>query len=217
MFTAYRRQNNSHQRSGLSETNRSNIRHNKSHKKIGVSDTNKQNVNNGRCSLPDSIPNSLEGGCTVSDITPSPRIEDMVPLKDFKLMEAQKKECERELEKIKLSSLNKMKHGRNSLKREMWTPTDFSNEKKIMMFCSEIYRHIKAFPDGWMRYNPKNQRSVSARAMENLTVPKHNDNNDYEMEREYYWNNMVMPVMNKKYGDMRSSDTERLWKQFKSK
>ena len=174
-------------------------------------------MNNGKCSLPDSIPNCLEGGCTVSDITPSPRIEDMVPLKDFKLMEAQKKECERELEKIKLSSLNKMKHGRNSLKREMWTPTDFSNEKKIMMFCSEIYRHIKAFPDGWMRYNPKNQRSVSARAMENLTVPKHNDNNDYEMEREYYWNNMVMPVMNKKYGDMRSSDTERLRKQFKSK
>ena len=95
----YRRQNNSHQRSGLSDTNRSNIRHNKSHKKIGVSDTNKQNVNNGRCSLPDSIPNCLEGGCTVSDITPSPRIEDMVPLKEFKLMEAQKKEYKRELEK----------------------------------------------------------------------------------------------------------------------
>ena len=98
MFT-YRRQNNSHQRSGLSETNRSNIRHNKSHKKIGVSDTNKQNVNNGRCSLPDSIPNCLEGGCTVSDITPSPRIEDMVPLKEFKLMEAHKKRMQKRIRK----------------------------------------------------------------------------------------------------------------------
>ena len=76
------------------------MRHNKSHKKIGVSDTNKQNVNNGRCSLPDSIPNSLEGGCTVSDITPSPRIEDMVPLKDFKLMEAQKKNAKENQKKL---------------------------------------------------------------------------------------------------------------------
>ena len=193
------------------------MRHNKSHKKIGVSDTNKQNVNNGRCSLPDSIPNCLEGGCTVSDITPSPRIEDMVPLKDFKLMEAQKKECERELEKIKLSSLNKMKHGRNSLKREMWTPTDFSNEKRIITYCTKMYRYIKAFPDGWMQYNPKNQYSVSARAMGKVTVPKHDDNNGCDMESEFYWNNIVMPVMNKKYGDMRSSDTERLQKQFKSK
>ena len=94
-----RRQNNSHQKIGLSDTNRSNIRHNESHQKIGVSDTNRTNVNNGKCSLPDSIPNCLEGGCTVSDITPSPRIEDMVPLKNFKLMEAQKKRMRKRIRK----------------------------------------------------------------------------------------------------------------------
>ena len=113
--------------------------------------------------------------------------------------------------------MNKNKHGRNNLKRGMWTPTYFSNEKRLNTYCTNIYRHIKDIPDGWMQYNPKNQYSVSARAMGKVTVPKHDDNNDYEMEREYYWNNMVMPVMNKKYGDMRSSDTERLRKQFKSK
>ena len=99
----------------------------------------------------------------------------------------------------------------------MWTPTDFSNEKRIITYCTKMYRYIKAFPDGWMQYNPKNQYSVSARAMGKVTVPKHDDNNGCDMESEFYWNNIVMPVMNKKYGDMRSSDTERLQKQFKSK
>ena len=62
-----------------------------------------------------------------------------------------------------------------------------------------------------------NKLSLCARAMSLVTVPKHDNNNGYDMESEFYWNNIVMPAMNKKYGDMRSSDTERLQKQFKSK
>ena len=68
-----------------------------------------------------------------------------------------------------------------------------------------------------MQYNPKNKQSLYARAITLVTVPKQDDNNGCDMESEFYWNNIVMPVMNKKYGDMRSSDTERLQKQFKSK
>ena len=133
------------------------------------------------------------------------------------MMKTAKKECERKLEMFKRSTLYKSKHGRNNLKRELWSATDFSNEKRLNKYCNDIYRHVKAFPDGWMRYNPKNKRSLCARAIALVTVPKQDDNNGCDIESEYYWNNIVMPVMNKKYGDMRSSDTKRLRKQFKSK
>ena len=58
---------------------------------------------------------------------------------------------------------------------------------------------------------------MCARAMALVIVHKQGDNNECDMESEFYWNNFVMPKMNKKYGDMRSSNTERLQKQFKSK
>ena len=91
------RQNDSHQKIGLSDTNRSNIRHNESQQKIGVSDTNRTNVNNWGCSVPHPIANCVEGGGTVSDITQSPRIQDMIPLKEFQLMETTKKNSKENL------------------------------------------------------------------------------------------------------------------------
>ena len=191
--------------------------HNDSHQKIKVNVTNRTNVYNGGSSVPNSIVNYVESGGTVSDIIQSPQIQDMIPLTEFQLMEIAKKECERKLEKPKSSSMNRSKHGQNNLKREMWPATYFSNEKRLNKYCTNIYRNIKTFPDVWMRYNPKNKLSLCARAMGLVTVPKHDDNNGCDIEREFYWNNMVMPVMNKKYGDMRSSNTERLQKQFKSK
>ena len=52
---------------------------------------------------------------------------------------------------------------------------------------------------------------MSAREMAIMTVPQQQcDNNGCNMESEFYCNNFVMPVMNKIYGDMRSSDTDRL-------
>ena len=116
-----------------------------------------------------------------------------------------------------MSLMNRSKHGRNNLKRNTWTPTDFSNEKRLNNYCNMIYRYVKAFPDGQMRYNPTHKISMCARAMALVTVHKKGDNDGCDMESEFYWNNFVMPVMNKQYGDMRSSDTERLRKQFKSK
>ena len=126
------------------------MKHNDSHQKIEVSATNRNNMYNGGSSAPNSISNYVENGGTVSDITQSPSHQEMIPLKMFQLMETAKKECEGELEKLKMSSMNRRKHGQNNLKREMWSPTDFSNEKRLYNYCTDIYRFVKAFLDGWM-------------------------------------------------------------------
>ena len=47
-----------------------------------------------------------------------------------------------------MSLMNRSNHGRNNLKRNTWTPTDFSNEKRLNNYCNMIYRYVKAFPDG---------------------------------------------------------------------
>ena len=57
---------------------------------------------------------------------------------------------------------------------------------------------------------------MCSRAMAEVIMSQQGNNWGRGMESEFYWNNFVMPVMNKKYGDMKSSDTERLWIQFKS-
>ena len=70
------------------------------------STTNRENEGS---SVPNSISNYVESGGTVSDITQSPRHQDMIPLKLYQMMETAKKECERKLEMLKRSTLIKSK------------------------------------------------------------------------------------------------------------
>ena len=81
-------------------------------------------------------------------------------------------------------------------------------------FCEMIYIFMKKIPVGSMKFNPKNERSVCTRAMAIVNVPQEANDDGSDMASKFYWNKFVMPMVNKKCGDMKSSDIMRTRNQF---
>ena len=100
--------------------------------------------------------------------------------------------------------------GRNNLKKVDWSPIDVDNECTINDYCRKmVYPFYKYLPKGWQIYNEAIKNNLSTRVMKRIYVPP-------ALTRKYYWGEKVMPLMNKKFIDMRSNDRGVCHKQFKS-
>jgi uncharacterized protein YbdZ (MbtH family) len=100
--------------------------------------------------------------------------------------------------------------GRNNLKKSNWEHEDYMNADNINKYCQlTIYPHFKILPVGWDRYCENNSKTLCCKVMDIIRVPD-------GMKKEWYWFDKVVPIMNKKFIDMRSNTRGACRKQYMS-
>ena len=137
---------------------------------------------------------------------------DFVPAYAFHQLEKDNASLRKQISAMeKMAGQRKKKaFGRNNLKKVDWSPVDVDNECTINHYCRNmVYPYYKILPTGWQIYNETNNKNLSTRVMKRVYVPP-------TLTQKYYWGEKVMPIMNKKFIDMRSNDRGVCHKQFKS-
>ena len=123
-------------------------------------------------------------------------------------MNAELKKRIRELQDLKTHSLRGRGVGRNNLKKTgEWTPLDARNWHELGKFVKEnMYSHYKYLPPGWDAFN-ESRGSLCARVRGKVIVPE-------GLEWEFYWTEVVVGIINKKWIEMRGADRMAVHKHF---
>ena len=119
------------------------------------------------------------------------------------------KNCIEELTSVGWSRRKGRNKGQSNLKNMVWTGTDKANERALGEFVrTHMWPHYKYLPKGWDVFNDT-KGSLCERVRGKVVVPE-------GLEWEYYWSEVVVGILNKKWIEMRGSDRTVLHSQFKS-
>ena len=115
-------------------------------------------------------------------------------------IERQMKELERRNQLLQ-DQLRKAtrRYGRNNTSRKGWSGKDVTNMANLNVWLRQkLFRKYKFLPHGWMDYNEVNRGSLCQRVFQRICVPRC-------VQAEHYWEQRLIPMINKKYVEMRSN------------
>ena len=109
-------------------------------------------------------------------------------------------ECLKRMRKLQRQLLNgDVHHGRNTLQTKEFDSYDHTNQDVISQFCkNKLFPHQKFLHPSWKIYSEMDKTSLSYKIGEEIDVPIHED-------REFYWTNKIVPMINKKYCKIRAN------------
>ena len=100
--------------------------------------------------------------------------------------------------------------GQFFLRKANWEHIDYMNADNINKYCQlTIYLHYKILPMVWDRYSGDYSKTSCYKVVDVIRVLD-------GMEKEWYCFDKVVPIMNKKFIDMRSSTRGAFRKQYMS-
>ena len=93
-----------------------------------------------------------------------------------------------------------MRYGRNNVKRDGWGRRDHNNLQSANKICKEkLFPKFKFLPvPDWKKFTPTEKGTLCYQIWKVVTVPRGAD-------AEIYWDNRMIPIVNKKYVEMRSN------------
>ena len=104
----------------------------------------------------------------------------------------------------------KQHYGRNNVSRDTWDGSDLANLDNINRYCKEkLYPYYKFLPSEWNTYSPVEVGTICYKLMNLVAVP---DN----VTEEYYYSERIVPMVNKKYVEMRSNINGHIRKLYQS-
>jgi hypothetical protein len=117
-----------------------------------------------------------------------------------KCLKGELKECLERMRKLQRQLLNGDVHrGRNTLQTKEFDSYDHTNQDVISQFCkNKLFPHQKFLHPSWKIYNETDKTSLSYKCKEEIDVPV-NENG------EFYWANKIVPMINKKYCEIRAN------------
>ena len=95
------------------------------------------------------------------------------------------------------------------LKDLNWEGNDYMNDDNINKYCQAKYPYYKFLPTGWNKYSGDNSKTLCYNAIALVVIP------DSE-KKEWYWFDKVVPIMNRKCINTRSSNEVSCHKQYMS-
>ena len=108
-------------------------------------------------------------------------LEDRIALLECKLTQATKK------------------YGRNNTSKKSWNTGDVTNMVCLNSWLRmKLFRTYKFLPPTWSAYSPEKPRTMCAMVLEKVRLPA-------TIGQENYWESRLVPLINKKYVEMRSN------------
>ncbi len=110
------------------------------------------------------------------------------------------KECLERMRKLQRQLLSGDVHrGWNTLQTKEFDSYDHTNQNVISQFCkNKLFRHRKFLHPSWKIYSEKDKTSLSYKCKEEIDVTVKEDG-------EFYWANKIVPMINKKYCEIRAN------------
>ena len=140
----------------------------------------------------------------------------MVAQSDFEKMRLklikEKQVLVRKVKKLEAEadSTSTPRYGRNNVTRHEWGRRDHCNCKNISDFCkNNLFPRFKFLPHKWKKWTPKEEGTLCMRMMNLVQVPR-------ECSGEVYWIERIVPIVNKKYVEMRSNLNSAIRKIYQS-
>ena len=91
------------------------------------------------------------------------------------------------------------RYGRNNTSRKGWSRKDVTNMSNLNGWLRQrLFRRYKFLPVGWLDYNTMNPNSLCQRVFQRVYKPT-------AVSAEHYWDQRLVPMINKKYVEMRSN------------
>ena len=109
-------------------------------------------------------------------------------------------QCLERMRKLQRQLLNGDVHrGRNTLQTKEFDSYDHTNQNVISQFCkNKLFPLQKFLHRSWKVYSEKDKTSLSYKCKEEIDIPILEDN-------EFYWMNKIVPMINKKYCEIRAN------------
>ena len=104
----------------------------------------------------------------------------------------------------------KQHYGRNNVSRDTWDGSDLANLDNINRYCKEkLYPYYKFLPSEWNTFSPVDVGTICCKLIGVVDVPGN-------VTVEYYYSERVVPMVNKKYVEMRSNINGHIRKLYQS-
>ena len=105
----------------------------------------------------------------------------------------------------------KKHYGRNNVSRDTCDSSDLANLENINGYCKgTLYSYYKFMPAAWNKYSQVEVGTICNKLMNLIAVPEN-------VTREYYWYERIVPMVNKKYVEMRSNINSHIRKLYQSR
>jgi hypothetical protein len=107
--------------------------------------------------------------------------------------------------KLQRQLLNREVHrGRNSIKKSEYDQNDHLNSDIVANFCKKkVFPHHKFLHESWKTYAPADKTSLYYKCCKEMDIPRLVRADPAEME--YFWINKTVPMINKKYCEIRAN------------
>ncbi len=93
--------------------------------------------------------------------------------------------------------------GRNAMKKSKFSKFKHCNMEVVLTFCKKMMFPVYEFLEQSMLiYSSLHKQSLCVRLSKEITKPKESDT---AIDHEFYWSNNIVPMINKKYIELRSN------------
>jgi len=123
-------------------------------------------------------------------------------------------ECRMKLEKLqkRVISGSIQKRGRNNSDKKNYDRYQHRNGEILSQFCKiKMFPHYKFLQPAYMIYSPGNKKSLCCKINEIIDKPPDIQS---DIDDEFYWVNYTVPMINKKYCEIRSNFTTDIKKMY---
>ena len=129
-------------------------------------------------------------------------------------MQDQVDSCRQQIEKLQRQPLNRdIQRGCNTVSWDGFDKHDHANSEILSNFCKkQLFPHYKFLYKSWKEYNPMNKGSLYSNIYQEIDLPDHVRQNP--SERYYFWMNKMVPMISKKYCEIRANITDKIKKKY---
>ncbi len=138
-------------------------------------------------------------------------------LRNLVMVHDQVDSCHQQIEKLQGQLLNRDVHrGCNTVSWGGFDKYDHANSEIVSNSCKkQLFPHFKFLHKSWKEYNPTDKGSLYSKINQEIDLPDHVRQNP--SEREYFWMNKTVPMINKKYCKIRANITAKITEQYLGK
>ncbi len=93
--------------------------------------------------------------------------------------------------------------GRNAMKKSKFSKFEHCNMEVVLTFCKKrMFPVYKFLEESMLIYSSSHKQSLCVKLSKEITKSKESDT---AIDHEFYWSNNILPMINKKYIELRSN------------
>ncbi len=123
---------------------------------------------------------------------------------EIKMLKGEVSQMQEKLDRLQQKQLQgDLAKGRNAMKKSKFSKFEHCNIEVVLIFCKKrMFPIYKFLEQSMLIYSLSHKQSLCVKLSKEITRPKELDT---AFDHEFYWSNNIVPMINKKYIELRSN------------